>query len=76
VPSAQHDLRDVVAQLDAKIRELQSHLTVIPDIPQNAECRRQMNESLAHAQAGKKVLFDSCCSSQICNFSWQEYSST
>lgn len=73
MPSAQHDLRDVVAQLEEKIGQLQANLALVPDIPQNADCRRQMNESLAHAQAGKKILFDSCCTSQICNFNWNEY---
>ena len=70
--SAQHDLRDVVANLDARILQLKANLAQVPDVPQNADCRRQMNESLAHAEQGKKILFDSCCSSQICNFSWYE----
>lgn len=72
MPSAQHDLRDVHAQLDAKIRELKESLLLVPDIPQNEECRRQMNESLKHTENGKRILFDGCCFSQICNFNWRE----
>ena len=72
MPTSQHDLRDVVAQLDAKIGQLQATLAMVPDVPQNAECRRKMNESLEHAYKGKQILFDSCCTAQICNFSWYE----
>lgn len=74
MPTAQHDLRDVVAQLDAKIGQLQANLALVPDIPENEECRRKMNESLEHAYKGKQVLFDSCCTTQICNYSWRESS--
>ena len=73
MPSVQHDLRDVHAQLDKKISELKANLALVPDIPPNADCRRQMNESLAHAEQGKKILLDCCCFSQICDFTWNEY---
>ncbi len=76
MPTVQHDLRDVHAQLDAKIRDLKENLLLVPDIPQNQECRRQMNESLKQTENGKKILFDGCCFTQICNFNWGDYNQT
>ena len=70
--AAQHDLRDVHAQLDAKINDLKAKLLLVPDIPENADCRRQMNESLKHTEDGKRILFDGCCFTQICNFNWRD----
>ena len=73
--AAQHDLSEIHEKLDAKILELKANLLLVPDIPQNAECRRQMNESLKHTENGKRILFDGCCISQICNFNWNENNS-
>jgi hypothetical protein len=74
VGAAQHNLNNVMAELDARIAELQQNLLRVPPTPDNQDCIRRMNESLAHAQNGKKILFDSCCISQICNFHWQDSS--
>ena len=68
--SYQHDLRDIVRELDAKLKELERQLGDIPDVPANKQTRSEMSERIAAGLRGRKELLDCCCIAQICNFNW------
>jgi hypothetical protein len=67
VPTIQHSLSDVIAQLDLKIAELQNKKL---DVPEGHPTRQQIEDRIADANAAKIKLQDSCCTTQSCNFTY------
>lgn len=79
VTTYNHNLSEIVSQLDAKIAALQSKqseiqaaLTRNPSITLNSAALLQASESLAAAQVARESLQFSCCNQQNCNIEWDE----
>ena len=71
----QHSLQDVVAQLDVKMKELEQKRAELAQkvregktSEKNDDALRKMNDSLYAAQGAKKLLLDSCCWTQNCDY--------
>lgn len=71
----QHSMREVVEQLDAKIKELEGYRDQLEQrvrdgsaTPNNVESLQRMSENLSSAKGAKKLLLDSCCVVQNCDY--------
>ena len=71
----QHTMREVVTQLEGKIKELEGYRTQIERkigdgtaTPDNVESLRRMSENLSSAKSAMKLLMDSCCVVQTCDY--------
>lgn len=71
MPTTQHDLHEVINALNEKIAYLQAKTLLVADTPKNRATLSDMNAKLAKAQEARTLLYDSCCSSQSCNFEWE-----
>ena len=70
-----HNLRDMIDQLDAKISELQVRQAEIQsklavNITMNTAALAQCTASLTAAQAARESLDVSCCNQANCNIEW------
>jgi hypothetical protein len=69
VPIIQHDLHEVIQLLNDKIKDLEKNTSVAAASPdKNAATLADMNRRLAAAIGAREMLYDSCCTSQSCNF--------
>jgi phage shock protein A len=71
----QHSMREVVAQLEGKIKELEGYRAQIErqmsegkTTPANTESLARMSENLSSAKGAMKLLMDSCCVIQTCDY--------
>lgn len=76
MPTTQHDLHEVINLLNTKISELEGKRSLVADTPKNRATLSDMNARLTAAQEARTLLYDSCCSSQSCNFEWEEFASS
>ena len=72
-----HDLRTVIAELDARIAQLESNRDRVQatvndgrKLAINTATLNKINARLQSAYAGRAILMDSCCHSQTCNYEW------
>lgn len=71
----QHSMQEVVAQLNAKIKELEGYRGQIERkmaegtaSKDNVESLARMSENLSSAKGALKLLMDSCCFVQTCEY--------
>jgi hypothetical protein len=76
VPKYEHNLREIAAQLDTKIKDLEAKRTEVEgrlkagiEISRNTDALKQMIASLAHAKDAQRALSDSCCG-QSCDIDY------
>ena len=73
-----HDLKSVMAQLDAKIAELEKNRNGVQgsvnerrNLATNSATLNKINARLASAYAARALLQDSCCYTQTCDYEWE-----
>ncbi len=78
MPTIQHTMKPLMADLDAKIKELEGYKgqveAAVRDgyrLDVNTTALNQINDSLCAAKAARKVMMDSCCYVYSCEFNWE-----